>query len=124
MHSPFSSLIRRWFPRAVDRLMFRDQFLMLAAMCVLLSLSYDAQHGWRSLAEDRQTLILHGWDRIIWFVWLAAAPITKLLIGDIETIGLLERVHDQRSQRDIALIQGEARDRDVHLRGHAKLQKG
>jgi two-component sensor histidine kinase len=80
MHSPFSSLIRRWFPRAVDRLMFRDQFLMLAAMCVLLSLSYDAQHGWRSLAEDRQTLILHGWDRIIWFVWLAAAPIMLLLI--------------------------------------------
>ncbi len=53
---------------------------MLLAMCVLLSLSYDAQHGWRSLAEGRQTLILHGWDRIIWFVWLGAAPIILFLI--------------------------------------------
>lgn len=80
MVSPLSSLARFSGVTPAERRVFRNQFLMLFAMCVLLSLSYNAQLGWRSLAQRRPTLILHGWDRIIWFVWLAAAPAILLLI--------------------------------------------
>ncbi len=57
------------------------QFLLVFAICVLLSLGYHGQREWRRFADDRHLpLILRGWDGFAWFVWLGVAPVMLVLI--------------------------------------------
>jgi two-component system LytT family sensor kinase len=64
-----------------ERKVFKMQFLLLFGISTLLYLGYLGTREWHRIAEESHVqTIIHGWDSLAWYLWLATAPFMLLLI--------------------------------------------